>query len=95
MVFIEAMAAGLPIIAADSGGPKEIVVHEQNGLLVKPNDVSALALAMRRFLEQDFLCARMGRTAREHVEAKFSLQKMVHEHLLTYERVIGVSHRAS
>lgn len=88
MVFIEAMAAGLPIIAADSGGPKEIVVHGQNGLLVKPHDVNALALAMRQFLEQEALCARMGRTAREHVETEFSLQKMVREHLSVYEHVI-------
>lgn len=89
MVFIEALAAGLPIIAADSGGPKEIVVHEQNGLLVEPGCVSALAIALRRFLEEESLCGRMGRIAREHVENKFSLEKMVHEHLSIYERIVA------
>ena len=40
-VVIEAMASGLPIVAADAGGIPSIVDHESNGILVKPGDTKA------------------------------------------------------
>ena len=50
VVFIEAMAMGLPVIAGDNGGPKDIV-NESNGILVPPGDVDALADAMQKMME--------------------------------------------
>ena len=47
-VVVEGMAAGLPVVAADAGGPAEVVTHEVDGLLVPPGDVAALAGALRR-----------------------------------------------
>ena len=47
-VVVEGMAAGVPVIAADAGGPAEIVTDEVDGLLTPPGDVEALAAAMRR-----------------------------------------------
>ena len=50
VVYIEAMAAGLPVIATRCGGPEDFV-NEDNGLLVPTDDISALAAAMRDMME--------------------------------------------
>ena len=47
-VVVEGMAAGVPVIAADAGGPAEIITHNVDGILTAPGDVAALAAAMRR-----------------------------------------------
>ncbi len=49
-VPLEAMARGIPVVATHVGGIPELVIHEQNGLLVPPGDVVALAEAMQRAL---------------------------------------------
>ena len=47
-VILEGMAAGVPVVAADAGGPAEILEHLSTGLLYEPNDLPGLAAAMRR-----------------------------------------------
>jgi glycosyltransferase involved in cell wall biosynthesis len=47
-VVVEGMAAGLPVVAADAGGPREIVKHDVDGLLYPPGSVPALADALLR-----------------------------------------------
>lgn len=59
-VAIEAMAQGLPVVAAEHGGLAEIVVHEQTGLLVQPGSVDALVAAIARLAESDTLRRRYG-----------------------------------
>lgn len=72
MVTIEAMAAGLPIVATYSGGTPEIITHEKTGLLVQPQDPEALAEAVRRLLTDRELFDRLGQTARTEAKARFS-----------------------
>lgn len=62
-VVVEGMAAGLPVIASDAGGPTEIVDPGVNGLLTRPGDATALAAAMRRLAEDPALRGRLGRAA--------------------------------
>jgi len=57
--LVEALAVGTPAIATDVGGVREIVTHGQNGLLVGPGDPGALAAAIRRFLADEMLRARV------------------------------------
>lgn len=64
--LLEAMASGLPIVAFDCpSGPAEIVVHERNGLLVKPEDVAELAAALDRLMTSAAERRRLGQSARE------------------------------
>jgi len=57
---LDAMAAGLPVVATEVGGVPEIVRHEATGLLVRPRDPAALAAAMARLAEDPPLRARLG-----------------------------------
>ena len=68
MALLEAMAAGLPAIVTPVGGIPEVVRHEQEGLLVEPGDVPAIARAIRRLCEQPADRLAMGRAARRRVE---------------------------
>jgi glycosyltransferase involved in cell wall biosynthesis len=70
------MATGRPIITTDSPGCRETVVDGQNGFLVPPRDVAALAAAMQRFVSTPDLVARMGRESRQLAEARFDVRKI-------------------
>jgi len=59
-VAVEGMAAGLAVIAADAGGPAEVIIDGVDGLLCPPGDVDALASALRRVAGDAGLRARLG-----------------------------------
>jgi glycosyltransferase involved in cell wall biosynthesis len=69
LVFLEAMALGLPAIGVRAGGVPEYVQHEKNGLVVAPNDPEALAQAMRHLIENAVLRESYGACAKEEVKA--------------------------
>jgi glycosyltransferase involved in cell wall biosynthesis len=79
---LEAMATGRAIITTDSPGCRETVSDGENGFLVPVRDPAALASAMERFVLDPSLAARMGRRAREIVEARFDIHR-VNQVLLT------------
>lgn len=64
-VLIEAMAAGLPVIASRVGGIPALVDHDVNGLLVPPGDPAALAAAISRVLAEPGTAARLAAAARQ------------------------------
>ncbi|MGI4894149.1 MAG: glycosyltransferase family 4 protein [Janthinobacterium lividum] len=59
-VVVEGLAAGLAVVAADAGGPAEILTPEHDGLLVRPDDPSALAAQLRRLATDAGLRARLS-----------------------------------
>jgi glycosyltransferase involved in cell wall biosynthesis len=63
-VVVEGMAAGLPVIATDAGGPAEIIDRGVDGLLIPPDDVEALAAAMRLLVGDLARRDDLGRRAR-------------------------------
>lgn len=60
LVLVEAMALAKPLVAADAGGPRDIVEHGVSGLLVPPRDERALAAAVERLLADAALAARLS-----------------------------------
>jgi glycosyltransferase involved in cell wall biosynthesis len=70
--ILEAMGAGLPVVATDVDGTPEAVVDGETGLLVPPADPAALASAVNRLLGDRALAQRMGRNGRARAEAHFS-----------------------
>lgn len=71
---VEAMAAGLPVIATRSGGPEEIIVDGETGLLVPLNDPRAMADAIGTVLGDLDKARTMGQAGRRRAEACFSLK---------------------
>lgn len=76
-VLIEAMALGRPLIAPREGGPLEIVVDGETGLLVAPRDPAALAAAIDQLVRDPVLRRRMGEAARTRVDAVFDIRQHV------------------
>ncbi len=68
VVLVEAMAAGLPVIASDIPGYREVVRHEIEGLLVPPRDPVALGRAIGRLLRDPALARRLGEGGRVRAE---------------------------
>lgn len=73
MALLEAMAHGLCPVAGAVGGIPEMVEDGRSGLLVPPDDVDALAAALRRVLTDPALRIGLGAAARERVRAEFDL----------------------
>lgn len=73
-VLLEAMACGLPVVATRISGIPELITNGESGLLVEPHDAAGLAAALERLLTDLALRARLGMTARRHVEQDFSAQ---------------------
>lgn len=78
MVLLEAHAVGLPIVATDVGGNREIVLHGKTGFLVQPKTPNALAQAMLRLMElPPDERQKMGQAGRKHVVENFSIEHVV------------------
>ena len=71
-VIIEAWAAGVPVIATMTAGPSVLITHDKTGLLVPADDAGALAIAMRRIVDDEALKARLAAAGHAAYEAEFS-----------------------
>ena len=75
--LIEAMAAGLPVLASRVGGIPAVVEHDVNGLLVEAGDSRALADAIRRILSRPEWAEMLGRRAAQRIGGEFGAEAMV------------------
>ncbi len=87
--ILEAMRAGLPVVASAVGGVGEAVTEEHNGLLVPPGKVRALRESLARLLDAPQLRVKMGKAGRERFIEHFTLDKMVEETIAVYRAVLG------
>lgn len=85
VVFAEAQATGLPVIACDVGGVSDSVVNGETGILCKPSDPSAIAKILQFFFFNRKEIIRYGRNARRFVEERFSIEAMLN----TFENLYG------
>ncbi|MGH7565432.1 MAG: glycosyltransferase family 4 protein [Gemmatimonadota bacterium] len=79
IVYCEASAAGVPIVAADSGGVSESVRDEETGILVPPKDPEAAARAIRHLIENRTVRQEMGRNGRRLVEEYYNWDRAARE----------------
>lgn len=79
IVYTEAAAAGLPVVAADTGGVSDAVRGDETGILVPPADSVAAAHALRRLLEDPDLRREMGANGRRLVETYYNWDRAARE----------------
>jgi len=84
LVFLEAMAQAVPIIASNVSAIPEVVVDGETGLLVTPRDAEALAEALRKLLSDKPLRQYMGLQGQDRLETHFSAARMVNETAALY-----------
>src|SRR4051812_24709829 len=77
MVVLEGMLHGLPVIAAEIGGPADILQHGYTGLLFPPRNVGALAVALRYLVENAEDCRQMGLAAAREVRRRWLWERLV------------------
>ncbi len=87
--LLEAMAAGLPCVATRIGGTVDIIADGVDGLLVEPGDIEAATIAIARCLANPQLGARLGATARQRVEAEFTMEAIAARYVTLYEQLIA------
>src|SRR5260221_10323950 len=75
-VIIEAMAAGLPVIAARAGGVSEIITDGVDGLLAEPGDLENYRLQLDRLLRSTELATRLAGARRQTLGDRFSIQRV-------------------
>ncbi len=86
---LEAMAAGLPVVASRVGGVPEQVTHGETGLLVEPGDADDLAAALARLVQDGELRGRLGAAGRARAEQAFALEPFRRAHLELYSRELA------
>src|SRR5262249_34098014 len=89
LTVLEAMAAGLPIVATDVGGNREVVVQGDTGLLVPARSPDAMAQAILTILRQPHLGRSMGKAGRIRGEREFDLRLVVQKYEQLYEHLLG------
>jgi glycogen synthase len=91
MVILEGMLHGLPIVAADVGGPGDILEHERSGLLFPPRDVEALTRALLQLVHNPALRKKLGTRASIEVRRKWLWPRLVKKMHKVYQETLGIA----
>lgn len=89
MVNLEAMVTSLPVIATKVGGIPEIIENGKNGLLVEPENTSALSGAILKFIKDPELRKKIGEAGYRTVVEKFDAEKMAQEYEKIYNQTLS------
>jgi glycosyltransferase involved in cell wall biosynthesis len=86
---MEAMAMGVPVVASDVPGNRDLVLPDQTGLLVPVGDRAGYARQMNALLDNAELAGRLGEAGRWRMEQHFTIEKMVSAYVDLYRRVLA------
>jgi glycosyltransferase involved in cell wall biosynthesis len=87
VVLLEAMASGLPVVASDVDGNRELVIDKETGIIIKPGRVEEFADAMINILTNKQRSEKMGNKGKMRVVDSFSLQSMINKYESIYASV--------
>lgn len=86
--ILEAMAAGVPVVATDISGTRELVVPDTTGYLVPVGDRAGFARCTERLLNDAMLAARLSAAARDRAASEFNVERMVSQYVALYRGVL-------
>lgn len=89
VTIMEAMLAGVPVVATDVGSVRESVTDGESGLVVRPEDPAALAAAIRRLIDDPDLREAMGTEARRRGVERFTVAATVDSYLSLYDEILS------
>lgn len=84
LAILEAMSLGVPVIASDSSGPRELLVAGESGLLVPVGDAKALTKAILRLSKDRDLGRRMSSFGRDAARSRFGIRRLVEQTSAVY-----------
>ncbi len=87
-VVMEAMAAGVPVVASDIWGNRELVAHGKTGFLFPVGDRAGLARFTQKILEDPTLAAEMGAAGKARMTHEFTVAAMVDQHVALYRELL-------
>ncbi|HZL90640.1 MAG TPA: glycosyltransferase [Pirellulaceae bacterium] len=85
--IMEAMCAGVPVVATNIPGNRDLVIHEQTGYLVNVGDRSAFSQKAQMLLGDSALVRRLGDAGRDRMRTEFTVEKMVQRHADLYREL--------
>lgn len=88
-LVLEAMAAGLPVIAAADRQIRDLVEHQASGLLVEPQDRRSWAAALTHLCDNPAAASQMGTCGRKTVEQRFPLRRTAEQHLQLFRQLVA------
>jgi hypothetical protein len=83
-----AMSAGVPVVASNEGGLKEVIEHRANGMLVE-NTPAAIGGAVRELIGNPEFARSLGQAARQTISERFTVDRMVHATMEVYRQVLS------
>jgi glycosyltransferase involved in cell wall biosynthesis len=86
--LVEAMSCGLPAVSTNIGGIRDILRHEENGLVVPPGEQEALGRSIDRLISDPSLAGRLGAAARRSAVERFSADRVVRSYARLVEHVL-------
>jgi glycosyltransferase involved in cell wall biosynthesis len=89
MVVLEAMAAGLPVLASNVGGVPDLIQPEKDGLFCDPQKPESFVAGVSRLLDDPILRARLAAAAKVEARARFHPEVIARRHLEIYREVLG------
>ena len=91
MAIVEAMAAGIPVVATETDGAREVIGPGVTGRLAPVGDVAAIARSTSELLSDPAERARLGANAQQAARRRFGLEQMVDKTVRLYEEVVRES----
>ena len=85
---IEAEAIGRPVVTTDSVGCRDTVVDGKNGYMIPIKDSDALAMALKKLIDNPDLRQTMGKNAREFAVSRFDVKDVINVHLDVYNNIM-------
>ena len=95
LTIIEAMMAGLPVVASQVGGVPELVEEGKSGFLVEPRNPHRLAEALSPLLDDPELRFRLGQAGRQRALAHFPLDRMLNTYRTLYTELLAADYDRS